>query len=100
MNNNVVYKNNDKLKKTLILIIALVYNFIIGFFSFLMYLFIAWSMINYKNYIEVVLILTFIVLLIPLNIYIEKKLKINIILYFILSVLSYMFGYGFYILIT
>lgn len=60
----------------------------------------SWSMINYKNYIEVALILIFIVLLIPLNIYIKRKSKINIIVYFILSIFSYMLGYGFYIFIT
>lgn len=88
------------LKKTLFLTIALIYNFIIGFFSFLIYLCISLAMINYKNYIEVALILMFIILVIPLNIYIKRKSKINIILYFILSIFSYMFGYGLYIFIT
>lgn len=99
MDNNIMYKN-EKLNKILFSIIALVYNFTIGFFSFLIYLAIAWSMINYKNYIEVAVILIFMVLLIPLNIYIKKKLKINMIVYFILSVLAYILGYGFYIFIT
>lgn len=88
------------LKKTLFLTIALIYNFIIGFFSFLIYLCISLTMINYKNYIEVALILMFIILVIPLNIYIKKKSEINIILYFILSIFSYMLGYGLYIFIS
>ena len=99
MNNNIINKNDRKLKKTLFLISALVYNFTIGFFSFLTFLGISWSMINYKNYIEIAIILIFIILLLPLNIFLNKKLGINIILYIFICVLSYILGYGFYIFI-
>lgn len=91
-------ENNEKLKKTLSLIIGSVYNFTIGFFSFLIFLFTSWSMINHKNYIELVVILLFLILLILPNIFIKKKSKINIILYLLLCALSYILGYGFYYL--
>lgn len=100
MNNNIIHKNNGKLKNTLFLISALVYNFTIGFFSFLIFLCISWSMINYKNYIEIAIILISIILLIPLNIYLKKKSKTSIILYIILNISSYILGYGLYIFIT
>lgn len=35
MDNNIMDKSNEKLKKTLFLTIALVYNFIIGFYIFI-----------------------------------------------------------------
>lgn len=100
MKNNIAYEDNKKFKNTLFLISAIVYNFTIGFFSFLIFLGIAWSMINYKNYIEIALILLFIVLLVPLNIFLKKKSRINIILYIFICILSYILGYGFYIYIV
>ena len=93
-------ENSEKLKNILFLISALVYNFTIGFFSFLIFLGISWLMMNYKNYIEITIILIFIILLIPLNIYLKRKSKINIIIYFILFFLLYILGYGLYIFIT
>lgn len=99
MKNNISYEDNKKLKNTLFLISAIVYNFTIGFFNFLIFLGTTWSMINYKNYIEFALILLFIVLLVPLNIFLKKKSKINIILYIFICVLSYILGYEFYIFI-
>ena len=100
MDNNIMNENDENLKRTLFLISALVYNFVIGFFSFLTFLGVSWSMMNYKNYIEIAVILIFIILLVPLNIFLKKKSKINIILYIIVYVLSYILGYGFYIFIT
>ncbi len=100
MDNNIMNENDEKLKRTLFLISALVYNFVIGFFSFLTFLGVSWLMINYKNYIEIAVILIFIILLVPLNIFLKKKSKINIILYILACVLSYILGYGFYIFIT
>lgn len=100
MDDNIIHENNEKLKKRLFFISSIVYNFTIGFFSFLIFLGISWSMMNYKNYIEIAIILIFIVLLVPLNIYLKKKSKMNIILYFILNALSYILGYGLYIFIT
>lgn len=99
MDNNIMNENDGKLKRTLFLISALIYNFIIGFFSFLIFLGISWSMMNYKNYIEIAVILIFIILLVPLNIFLKKKSKINIILYILVCVLSYILGYAFYIFI-
>lgn len=100
MDNNIINENEDQLRRTLFLISTLVYNFTIGFFSFLIFLGISWSMMNYKNYIEVAIILIFILLLVPLNIFLKKKSKMNIILYILVCVLSYILGYGFYIFIT
>mgnify|MGYP001863093060 CR=1 FL=1 len=100
MDNNIIHENNENLRKKLFFISANVYNFTIGFFSFLIFLGISWSMMNYKNYIEIAIILIFIVLLVPLNIYLKKKSKMNIILYLILNALSYILGYGLYIFIT
>lgn len=100
MNGNITIENGEKLKNILFLISALVYNFTIGFFSFLIFLGISLWMMNYKNYIEIAIILIFIILLIPLNIYLKRKSKINIIIYFILNILSYILGYGLYIFIT
>lgn len=94
MNDNITHKNIGKV----FLAISLIYNFMIGFFSFMIYLFISWTMINYKNYIELLLILIFIILLIPFNILIKIKSKENTILYIALNVLAYTIGYLLYIL--
>lgn len=100
MDNNIMNENDEKLKRTLFLISALLYNFIIGFFSFLIFLGVSWSMMKYKNFIELAIILIFIILLVPLNIYLKKKSKMSIILYILICVLSYILGYRFYIFIT
>lgn len=99
MNDNLIYSNNEKVKKILFLASSLVYNFIIGFFSFLIYILTSWSMIDYKNYIGIVEIFIFIILLIPFNIYIKKKIKLNIALYLMFSILSYVLGVGLYMYI-
>ena len=100
MKNNIAYEDNKKFRNTLFLISAIVYNFTIGFFSFFIFLGTAWSMMNYKTYIEIAVISIFIILLVPLNIFLKKKSKINIILYILVCVLSYILGYAFYIFIV
>ena len=46
MNGNITIENGEKLKNILFLISALVYNFTIGFFSFLIFLGISLWMMN------------------------------------------------------
>jgi|GEM_PF-1236399 len=63
----------------ILLILSLIYNFTIGFFSFLIYLCISFFMINYKHYIELAVTIVFIILLVPFNILVKRRVKINII---------------------
>lgn len=54
----------------ILLIISLIYNFTIGFFSFLIYLCTSFLMVNYKHYIEIAVVTVFIILLVPFNIFV------------------------------
>ena len=83
----------------ILLILSLIYNFTIGFFSFLIYLCISFFMINYKHYIELAVTIVFIILLVPFNILVKRRVKINIILYILLNVVIYILGYMCYILV-
>ena len=83
-----------------LLILSLIYNFTIGFFSFLIYLCISFFMINYKHYIELAVTIVFIILLVPFNILVKRRVKINIILYILLNVVIYILGYMCYILVV
>lgn len=84
----------------ILLILSLIYNFTIGFFSFLIYLCISFFMINYKHYIELAVTIVFIILLVPFNILVKRRVKINIILYILLNVVIYILGYMCYILVV
>lgn len=84
----------------ILLILSLIYNFTIGFFSFLIYLCISFFMINYKCYIELAVTIVFIILLVPFNILVKRRVKINIILYILLNVVIYILGYMCYILVV
>lgn len=84
----------------ILLILSLIYNFTIGFFSFLIYLCISFFMINYKHYIELAVTIVFIILLVPFNILVKRRVKINIILYILLNVVIYILGYVCYILVV
>lgn len=97
MKNKISYK---KIREILFFIIALLYNFLIGFTSFLIFLATSWLMFNHKEFIELAIILVFLVLIIPLNILFKKKSKINIVIYIILNILSYIFGFLMYVIIV
>lgn len=84
----------------ILLILSLIYNFTIGFFSFLIYLCISFFMINYKHYIELAVTIVFIILLVPFNILVKRRVKINIILYILLNAVIYILGYVCYILVV
>ena len=84
----------------ILLILSLIYNFTIGFFSFLIYLCISFFMINYKHYIELAVTIVFIILLVPFNILVKRRVKINIIIYILLNVVIYILGYMCYILVV
>lgn len=84
----------------ILLILSLIYNFTIGFFSFLIYLCISFFMINYKHYIELAVTIVFIILLVPFNILVKRRVKINIILYILLNAVIYILGYMCYILVV
>ena len=57
-------------------------------------------MINYKHYIELAVTIVFIILLVPFNILVKRRVKINIILYILLNVVIYILGYMCYILVV
>jgi hypothetical protein len=84
----------------ILLILSLIYNFTIGFFSFLIYLCTSFFMINYKCYIELAVTIVFIILLVPFNILVKRRVKINIILYILLNAVIYILGYVCYILVV
>lgn len=85
---------NDKIKKIVLLVFSLIYNYIIGFFSYIISFTIAFNPVNSfstKIY-YIILFIVFGCLIIPINYYIQRKSKINIIIYTILSTLIIFFG--------
>lgn len=87
-----------------LLIVSQIYNFMTGFLgwaiSFLSMMFIIKCLGNITN-IYVCYILSIIpLLLLPLNIKIKKKAKINIIVYFILSIFITILGFGTFVFVS
>lgn len=89
---------NQKIKTIVLIILSTIYNAIVGFYAFLI-MFCTCALISSKTYILVpLLILMFTFILIPINIYLIRKIKINKIIYTVLSILMIIIGFIFYLI--
>ena len=91
---------NIKIKKPVMFILSVIYNCLIGFFGFPIAFFIAFNPYENLNNAIIyygVLCIMFLILLLPINIFIEKKAKINIILYILVNAIFMVLGYLFMI---
>lgn len=81
--------HNEKIKKIILFIFSLIYNGIVGFIGFLLFfclIFLFGDIFNMKITL-VIIFFVFVIILIPANIYIMKKGKINPILYIVLNII-------------
>ena len=83
--------HNEKFKKIMLFVFSLIYNAIVGFIGFLLFfclIFLFNSIFSMKITL-VIAICIFVIILIPINIYIMKKGKINPILYIALNIIIF-----------
>lgn len=87
--------HNEKIKKIILFLFSLIYNAIVGVIGFLLFfclIFLFNSIFNIK--ITLVLsICIFAIILIPINIYIIKKGKLNPILYIVLNIIIFVLSF-------
>lgn len=83
------FANNVKLRKITLFILSLIYNAIIGFISFLLFyclIFLLSGVIFNMKIMLAIAIGVFSIILIPTNIFMMKKIKINYFLYIVLNI--------------
>ena len=83
--------HNEKIKKIMLFVFSLIYNAIVWFIGFLLFfclIFLFNSIFSMKITL-VIAICIFVIILIPINIYIMKKGKINPILYIALNIIIF-----------
>lgn len=83
--------HNEKIKKIMLFVFSLIYNAIVEFIGFLLFfclIFLFNSIFSMKITL-VIAICIFVIILIPINIYIMKKGKINPILYIALNIIIF-----------
>lgn len=83
--------HNEKFKKIMLFVFSLIYNAIVGFISFLLLVcltFLFGSIFNMKITLAIA-ICVFAIILIPINIYMMRKGKINPVVYIILNIMIF-----------
>lgn len=86
---------NIKLKKILLLIISFLYNTLLGLAMWFS-IFVIASLTVFLNLYAVSMIIigiSFLMFLIPINMYVKRKVKINIVVYIILNVIGFLIGF-------
>ncbi len=86
---------NGKIKKVILFILAMIYNGILGFISPLLYFCLVLLLLEICSMKIAFLIIFFIfaIILIPINIYMIIKGKINIIFYIILNIIIFVLSF-------
>ena len=82
---------NEKIKKVVLFIFSIIYNGIVGFISSILFVcltFLIGDIFNMKITLTIIFFI-FAVILIPLNIHIMRKGKINPIIYIVLNVIIF-----------
>lgn len=87
-------KLNGKLKKILLLTITFLYNCFIGNASFIAFYIIIFSTLFFNSFIlsTIIIGLYFLLLLIPINIYVKRKVDINWKKYVVINVIGFLVG--------
>ena len=89
-----------------LLIVSQIYNFITGFFGFTIYFSLIMLSIKYLgNFTNIYVcyllpIIPILLLLLPLNVKVMKKVKTSIIVYFILSIFIIIFGFCIFVFLS
>lgn len=82
---------NEKIKKVVLFIFSIIYNGIVGFISSMLFVCLTFLIVDIFNMKITLIIIFFIfaIILIPVNIYIMRKGKINPIIYIALNVIIF-----------
>lgn len=96
---NFVY--NKKIKKIILFILSIIYNGIVGFIGFLLSfcLVALFTDILSAKIIYLIILVVFLLILVPINIFIIKKSELNAILYIILNIIIFVLGFSFYVIL-
>ena len=86
---------NKKVKRIIVLILSNIYNFIIGFLGFFIAFFIAFNPFGITNAIIYysILIITFLIIFVPVNVFAKRKCDIHVAIYIIINILMLILGY-------
>lgn len=85
-------KYNEKIKKFVMLIISIIYNGIIGIISPLLFFYLMFLTEANPVIWILSLIIVFAIILLPLNIFMKRKGKINIFIYVITNIIIFIIG--------
>ena len=104
----IIHKEN--IERNLILIFSIIYNFIMGFCSWIIFFSVIFLCLMFFGELKstpllwgvciIIIFLTFIILILPLNIKMQKKLNISIIKYIILSIIVFILGFALFLILA
>lgn len=104
----IIHKEN--IERNLILIFSIIYNFIMGFCSWIIFFSVIFLWLMFFGEMKstpllwgvciIIIFLTFIILILPLNIKMKKKLNISIIKYIILSIIVFILGFALFLILA
>lgn len=97
----------ENLERSLILVFSIIYNFIMGFCSWIIFCLVIVLWLMFFGEMEstpllwgvciIIILLTFIILILPLNIKMKKKLNISVIKYILLSIIVFILGFALFL---
>ena len=92
---------NEKIKKIILFIFSLIYNGIVGFFSFLLLVCLTFLFDDISNMkiTFAIILCVFAVILIPVNIYMMRKGKINPVLYIVSNIIIFVLSFIAYVIL-
>lgn len=106
-----VLKYDDKIKKKIIIMLSCIYNIFIGYIDTVFVLLIYMFMTNHPKgngyevpksdaginmIIGIIILIIYLLLVIPLNVFMKKKTKINIRIYFFINLVATIIGISIY----
>ena len=85
---------NKKIKETVLLLLSFLYNTLLGLAIWVLLYIIAFSTVFFNSFILLAIIvgILFLICLIPINIYVKRKIAINTIVYIIINTIAFSIG--------
>lgn len=85
---------NKKIKEIVLLLLSFLYNTLLGLAIWFLLYIIAFSTVFFNSFILLAIIvgILFLICLIPINIYVKRKIAINTIVYIIINTIAFSIG--------
>lgn len=85
---------NKKIKEIVLLLLSFLYNTLLGLAIWVLLYIIAFSTVFFNSFILLAIIvgILFLICLIPINIYVKRKIAINTIVYIIINTIAFSIG--------